>query len=436
MTRLESSSEAGSAADPTASPVLPAGAPRARWSSVTPLSTACPRLLAAVVCLAAVVSESGAFPSTQTTLGRTLEQLTTRYSGSVVTVRAVRPTGPDPGIGSVPGSRSIGPTCSTLLSTGLVVDARGHVLTCVDGAQPTDSLLIVTLGGVEIPAAFVSQDVRTGLTLIAPRRSPAGVDLQPVGRTASAPMRERDWIVVLVADPEVGAFEPRIGRLEAIVPATISGGVTVFEIDAEKGRGGCGAPVLDGNGDLVGMIVDCELMAGNVIDASTRRGHSLRALPRGLLFETAVLLERRAGEARGFLGVQTTLRSLAEADLESAPVGPSPVEVRRVLPGSPAEQAGLLAGDLLLSLDGVSVQDVNQVSERISLLKPGSVATLVVLRGGVRLRLEAVIGDRSSLEWMERSMLRSARLASWLEEEIEAMQEELDEIRDLQERFR
>ncbi|MEZ4649135.1 MAG: hypothetical protein R3E97_10205 [Candidatus Eisenbacteria bacterium] len=94
-----------------------------------------------------------------------------------------------------------------------------------------------------------------------------------------------------------------------------------------------------------------------------------------------------------------------------------------------------MARDLLLSVDGELVQDVNAVSERVSEIAPGSRATLRVLRGGIQYTLEAVIGDRSSLDWLDRCYRRSLRRERLLESEIDLLEQELGNLRALQDRL-
>lgn len=394
------------------------------------------RLLGCVLLLGGGSTAAPAYPSTDTSLGAVLEGFTAKYRSSVVFVRAVRPIGPDPRSLSVFGAMSTGPATETLWSTGVVIDREGRVLTCADGAQPTDRIVLVTADGQELPARFVAQDAPTGLALL--EAADGGGELTPLVRCASAAAtRENDWVVVLGPGPSDVRLEPRLGRLEEIVPAPSAGGVTFLRIDAEGASGGCGALVLDGNGDFVGMLVDCDARVAGASDAvASVLDEPVLALPRGFLLETAHRLADPARASVGFLGVQPTLRSLAEADVERAAVSSSPVEVLRVLPGSPAEQGGLLAGDLLLSLDGFLIEDVNQVSERVSACRPGATVALQILRDGVQQTVFVVLGDRSSLEWLDRRYRRNLRRESLLEGEIRLLEDELETLRTTQERFR
>ncbi|MEZ4649134.1 MAG: S1C family serine protease [Candidatus Eisenbacteria bacterium] len=235
-----------------------------------------------------------------------LEGFTKRYEQSIVFVRATRAVGPDPQSFSVFGAPSLEPETEVLWSAGIVCDAAGRVLTCADGAQPTDQIELVTMDGAKLPARFLGQDGRTGLSLLEPADVSPAKPLQPLGRCASAaPTRESDWVVLLGPDPSVSGLEPRLGRLERILPATTTGGATLLRIDVEGGPGGCGAVVVDGNGDLVGMVVDRDpLVQDPGPTVQSILDEPVWALPRGL-FDSAAALASADRSRTGFLGVQT-----------------------------------------------------------------------------------------------------------------------------------
>lgn len=67
--------------------------------------------------------------------------------------------------------------------------------------------------------------------------------------------------------------------------------------------------------------------------------------------------------------------------------GGSGVRVTGVLPGGPGAQAGLIKGDLILSVDGTEVKEVADLTYEVGLHKPGDEGTIEVLRMGERLRL-------------------------------------------------
>ncbi|HWC40643.1 MAG TPA: PDZ domain-containing protein, partial [Actinomycetota bacterium] len=68
--------------------------------------------------------------------------------------------------------------------------------------------------------------------------------------------------------------------------------------------------------------------------------------------------------------------------------------VQEVVPGSPADKAGLRAGDLVVGIDGQSVADYGELGVRIRGHKPGDKVTLKVVRGGNETTITATLTQR------------------------------------------
>jgi S1-C subfamily serine protease len=65
-----------------------------------------------------------------------------------------------------------------------------------------------------------------------------------------------------------------------------------------------------------------------------------------------------------------------------------------VSPGSPADSAGLKAGDVIVEFHGMPVKDLYQYSDALYAHKPGDEVSIVVIRDGKRLTLKAKLGKR------------------------------------------
>lgn len=73
------------------------------------------------------------------------------------------------------------------------------------------------------------------------------------------------------------------------------------------------------------------------------------------------------------------------------------VEVEEVLPGSAAEEAGILAGDIILEMDGEEIEDGSQLAVLTSARDAGDSVTLTVSRQGQNLIVTVTLGDMSGL---------------------------------------
>jgi S1-C subfamily serine protease len=68
--------------------------------------------------------------------------------------------------------------------------------------------------------------------------------------------------------------------------------------------------------------------------------------------------------------------------------------VLHVETNAPASAAGILTGDLIVSLDGHPVHNVHAVQHQLSRRKVGDTVELVIIRGGVRMDVKVVLADR------------------------------------------
>jgi S1-C subfamily serine protease len=72
------------------------------------------------------------------------------------------------------------------------------------------------------------------------------------------------------------------------------------------------------------------------------------------------------------------------------------VKLAGVSAGSPADKAGVQAGDIIVEFGGKPVTDIYSYTDAIGARKPGDVVEVVVLRAGTRLALTATLGKRGS----------------------------------------
>ncbi|MCL4504581.1 MAG: PDZ domain-containing protein [Chloroflexi bacterium] len=91
-----------------------------------------------------------------------------------------------------------------------------------------------------------------------------------------------------------------------------------------------------------------------------------------------------------YLGIEWQMQS----DSQSPDVDGSVVSVRRVIVDSPAGRAGILAGDIVRSMDGAPLDAVNTLSTLVMARKPGTTVNLTLLRSGKRMLVKVTLGSR------------------------------------------
>lgn len=370
-------------------------------------------------------------------LTEALNAVLQRANRSIVLVVSRRLLPPSPDV-SPPATRR-----TTLWSNGVVIDREGAILTCADAAQPGDSLEVLTLDGEQFLARFAAQEVKPGISLI---RVDGARSLVPVSHAAgSGDLRSGEWMLVLGVTPDRRS-DFRLARLET--PGILADGrsARAYRLTSAGSAGTCGGLVIDGEGNCRGLVINVEVPQedGPLNGGCPRRASEL--LDTGSIaaisLEEADALYQRLREqeplSAGFLGL------LVEADPTPTAVNSErdtrnwarPLRVAGVLPGSPAERAGLRMGDKILTLDGAKVSEVTQVTGLIQQARPGQVVHLGVLRANESLSLTVAIGDRSSLDWMERQQRMSLSWDKRLRVSLAYQEQLLQELNQLTSRYR
>jgi Tol biopolymer transport system component len=105
---------------------------------------------------------------------------------------------------------------------------------------------------------------------------------------------------------------------------------------------------------------------------------------------TYALVERKTtGGGKGM-----RMRAYTGTEPDYAYTGSDGMLLKGVIPGGPADQAGIKGGDLIVNIAGLSITNVYEYSHALSVLKPGESAKVTVVRGGERMELTITPGSR------------------------------------------
>ena len=155
--------------------------------------------------------------------------------------------------------------------------------------------------------------------------------------------------------------------------------VEMIQTDAPINPGNSGGALADRQGRVIGM--NTSIRTDGVSDGNVGVGFAVPS-------DTIVLIAHRIvnGESLdlGYLGVS----GAPEADNNG-------VLVTEVVPGSPAELAGLSVGDLIVGLDGSDMSEISELSAAIKLYRPGDLVELEIVRGETNLIAEVELGSLS-----------------------------------------
>ena len=263
--------------------------------------------------------------------------------------------------------------------SGVVITPDGFVLTNahVVGERRAPRVVASFTDGRELSAELVGSDPLTDLALL--RTEPAQLDAAELGDAATLRVGQ---LVVAIGNPHGFAGSVTAGVVSALGRSLpVGDGDTrraiddVIQTDAALNPGNSGGALVDGRGRVVGIntaVAGVGLGLAVPVNVTTRRVVSE--------------LMRDGRVRRAWIGVAAGARPLpprlrARVGRERA------VEVVEVMPGSPAERAGLRAEDLILAVDGDPVAGVDDLHRLMDGDHIGRACTLAIARDGVEREL-------------------------------------------------
>ena len=269
------------------------------------------------------------------------------------------------------------------VGTGIIATSDGEIVTnahVVEGA----SALRVRLAGETEPreATLLAIDVGNDLALLDIKGD--GFPAATFARPGSVRLGDEVVAIGFALDLD-GAPTVTLGIVSALNRTLVTdmGALDgLLQTDAAISSGNSGGPLVNAAGEVVG--INTAVARGSTTMAASNIGFSIsvdEALP---IFEQ--LRKQSRGEQReeGFLGVA----------LDERTDGGVGAVIRDVNVGTPAEAAGLKAGDVVVAVDGATVEGAAGLIAAIRDLEPGDSTTITVQRGGERLDFVAELGSR------------------------------------------
>src|SRR5438132_1520826 len=269
--------------------------------------------------------------------------------------------------------------------SGVIVAPDGFVLTnshVVGGASRVE---LTPVDGRSLGARLVGDDPDTDLALV---RVDAATTL-PAASLGDSKRLKRGQLVVAIGNPL--GFESTVttGVVSALGRSlrAQSGRLIedVIQTDAALNPGNSGGPLVSSRGEVVGINTAVILGAQGICFAVASNTASFVL---GELVRHGRVRRAHIGIAAQQFALSRRRRHAAELTQETA------VMVASIEPGSPAEQAGLLAGDIILALDGVAITGADDLIRVLAADKIGRTIQLEVLHNGTRRVLSLVPHER------------------------------------------
>ena len=269
--------------------------------------------------------------------------------------------------------------------SGVIVDAEdGYVLTNYHVVRGADAILVRLSDGRVIAGddvGVVGFDVATDLAVL---RVNAG-DLASIAWGDSERLEVGDWVLA-VGNPYGLDRTVTSGIVSAKQRRGVNGTAyqDFLQTDAAVNPGNSGGPLLDIEGKLVGITT---AIVGQAFQGITF------AIPSKVAKDVYEHLKKHGKVSRGWLGVEMQAVDEALAKKLGLPKA-SGALIAKVLAGSPADKAGLEAGDVIVQWNGQKVLDAAELPLLVARTDVGATAKVIVIRDGKELTLDVTTTER------------------------------------------
>jgi len=258
---------------------------------------------------------------------------------------------------------------------GVIVTAS-HVL------ERDENVLVAFADGTRVEASIAGRDRGSDIAVL--RAQSTGASVADRAMDGSARVGQ---IALAVGRPGGGNVMASMGVIGAVGgPWRTGRGTTVsgyLQADVTMYPGFSGGPLIDVAGRVLGMN-----------SSHLARGGGL-TIPVSAIQAIVTDLLARGRVRRGYLGIGTQAVTLPAGQRTGVPGGQeSGLLISGVEPGSPAESAGLLVGDILVALGGSPVADTEALFDLLGSERVGETLVAVVVRGSAARELSVTVGER------------------------------------------
>ena len=274
------------------------------------------------------------------------------------------------------------------LGSGFIINREGHIVTNNHVIEGADEITVRLSNDKEYDAEIVGRDPNTDLALI---KIKGAADLVPLKMGDSDRLTVGSWVVAM-GSPFGLEQTVTAGIVSAKGRVIGSGPYDDFiQTDASINPGNSGGPLLNMNGEVVGI---------NTAIVAQGQGIGF-AIPVNLAQGIIRQLEESGSVTRGWLGVgiQDLTPELAEYYGIKDKKG---VLVAKVFEGDPADKAGIKANDIITAVDGKPVKTSRELTGKIADIPVGKKTRITILRDGKEKTVTVKIAKRDDSERLAR----------------------------------
>jgi serine protease DegQ len=269
------------------------------------------------------------------------------------------------------------------LGSGVIVSHEGYVLTNNHVVEGADEIEVVLTDGRKAPAKIVGLDPETDLAVIK-----INLDKLPVIVLGQSELARVGDVVLAIGNPFGVGQTVTMGIISALGRNNlhINSFENFIQTDAAINFGNSGGALVDTRGNLIGINTAIYSQSGGSVGIGF-------AIPVSTAKTVMEAIIKDGHVVRGWIGVETQdiTPELAQSfNLQRT----SGAIIAGVVRNGPADKAGIVPGDILLTVEGKPVGDTTEMLNLIAQLPPGGKAKMTVLRKNREAALDVMVGKR------------------------------------------
>jgi len=252
------------------------------------------------------------------------------------------------------------------IGSGFILSADGYVLTNAHVVEGADEVTVTLTDKREFKARIVGADARSDVAVV--KIDAAGLPFVRVGDVDK--LRVGEWVIA-IGSP-LGLESTVTAGIVSAKQRDTGDFLKLIQTDVAINPGNSGGPLINMRGEVVGINSQLVSYSGGFegisfaipIDEAIRVSDQLRSTGHVVRGRIGVQIGPLSKEVAESLGMQKAVGALVES----------------VQPGTPAEKAGIQAGDIITKVNGTTVDEPGDLPRLVSALKPGNKAELEVYR--------------------------------------------------------
>ncbi len=265
------------------------------------------------------------------------------------------------------------------VGSGFILTSDGFIMTNAHVVDGADEVIVTLTDKREFKARLIGADKRTDVAVV--KIDATGLPAVKIGDVSR--LKVGEWVMA-IGSP-FGLENSVTAGIVSAKQRDTGDYLPFIQTDVAINPGNSGGPLINMRGEVVGINSQIYSRSGGYMGISF-------SIPMDEAVRVSDQLRASGRVTRGRIGVQ--IDQVTKEVAESIGLGkPQGALVRGVESGSPADKAGVEAGDIITRFDGKVIDKASDLPRFVGNIKPGTRSTFTVFRRGANKDLSIVIGE-------------------------------------------